>query len=66
MQLRHNRVNHWVFLCGCTEAINGERTLRLPEDEGTYVRAHCKQRLSSLGRVAQGNSSAVRQMPRRG
>jgi mannose-1-phosphate guanylyltransferase/mannose-6-phosphate isomerase len=49
LQMHRRRAEHWVVVSGIAEVVNGERVLRLAENEGTYIPIGCKHRLSNPG-----------------
>lgn len=51
LQLHHHRAEHWVVVSGTAEVVNGEQTLTLTENQGTYIPVGQKHRLSNPGRV---------------
>jgi mannose-1-phosphate guanylyltransferase/mannose-6-phosphate isomerase len=51
LQLHHHRAEHWVVVQGTAEVVNGDQTLTLTENQGTYIPVGQKHRLSNPGRV---------------
>ena len=49
LQMHHHRAEHWIVVKGIAEVTNGERTIRLKENESTYIPQGAKHRLSNPG-----------------
>ena len=49
LQMHHHRAEHWIVVRGIAEVTNGERTIRLKENESTYIPQGEKHRLSNPG-----------------
>ena len=49
LQMHHHRAEHWIVVRGIAEVINGERVIRLKENESTYIPQGEKHRLSNPG-----------------
>lgn len=49
LQMHHHRAEHWIVVKGIAEVTNGERTIRLKENESTYIPQGEKHRLSNPG-----------------
>jgi mannose-1-phosphate guanylyltransferase/mannose-6-phosphate isomerase len=49
LQMHHHRAEHWVVLHGTADVVNGDQTLRLKEDQSTYIPVGTKHRLSNPG-----------------
>ena len=49
VQMHHHRAEHWIVVKGIAEVTNGERTIRLKENESTYIPQGEKHRLSNPG-----------------
>jgi mannose-1-phosphate guanylyltransferase/mannose-6-phosphate isomerase len=50
LQMHHHRAEHWIVVKGIAEVTNGERTIRLKENESTYIPRGEKHRLSNPGK----------------
>lgn len=50
LQSHEYRSEHWVVVKGMAEAVNGEKSLTLRENESTYIPAGAKHRLSNPGK----------------
>jgi mannose-1-phosphate guanylyltransferase/mannose-6-phosphate isomerase len=50
LQSHEYRSEHWVVVKGTAEAVNGEKTLMLHENESTYIPAGAKHRLANPGK----------------
>jgi mannose-1-phosphate guanylyltransferase/mannose-6-phosphate isomerase len=51
LQLHHHRAEHWVVVAGTAEVTVGDRTVRLHENESTYIPLGEKHRLRNPGTV---------------
>jgi mannose-1-phosphate guanylyltransferase / mannose-6-phosphate isomerase len=49
LQMHHHRAEHWIVVKGIAEVTNGERVIRLKENESTYIPQGEKHRLSNPG-----------------
>jgi mannose-1-phosphate guanylyltransferase/mannose-6-phosphate isomerase len=49
LQMHHHRAEHWIVVKGIAEVTNGERTIRLKENESTYISQGEKHCLSNPG-----------------
>ena len=49
LQMHHHRAEHWIVVKGIAEVTNGERIIRLKENESTYIPQGEKHRLSNPG-----------------
>jgi mannose-1-phosphate guanylyltransferase/mannose-6-phosphate isomerase len=49
LQMHHHRAEHWIVVKGIAEVTNGERVIRLKENESTYIPQGAKHRLSNPG-----------------
>ena len=49
LQMHHHRAEHWIVVKGIAEVTNGERIIRLKENESTYIPQGAKHRLSNPG-----------------
>jgi mannose-6-phosphate isomerase-like protein (cupin superfamily) len=47
--MHHHRAEHWVVLHGTADVVNGDQTLRLKEDQSTYIPVGTTHRLSNPG-----------------
>lgn len=50
LQSHENRSEHWIVVKGTAEAVNGEKSLTLRENESTYVPAGARHRLANPGK----------------
>ena len=50
LQMHHHRAEHWIVVKGIAEVTNGEKTIRLKENESTYIPRGEKHRLSNPGK----------------
>jgi mannose-1-phosphate guanylyltransferase/mannose-6-phosphate isomerase len=50
LQMHHHRAEHWIVVKGIAEVTNGERIIRLKENESTYIPRGEKHRLSNPGK----------------
>jgi len=50
LQMHHHRAEHWIVVKGIAEVTNGERVIRLKENESTYIPQGEKHRLSNPGK----------------
>jgi mannose-1-phosphate guanylyltransferase/mannose-6-phosphate isomerase len=50
LQMHYHRAEHWIVVKGIAEVTNGERTIRLKENESTYIPQGEKHRLSNPGK----------------
>lgn len=50
LQSHEYRSEHWVVVKGTAEAVNGENTLTLHENESTYIPAGARHRLANSGK----------------
>jgi mannose-1-phosphate guanylyltransferase/mannose-6-phosphate isomerase len=51
LQMHHHRAEHWIVVKGIAEVISGDRTIRLKENQSTYIPQGEKHRLSNSGDV---------------
>jgi mannose-1-phosphate guanylyltransferase/mannose-6-phosphate isomerase len=49
LQMHQHRAEHWIVVKGLAEVTNGERVIRLKENESTYIPQGQKHRLSNPG-----------------
>ncbi len=49
LQMHHHRAEHWIVVKGIAEVTNGEKVIRLKENESTYIPQGEKHRLSNPG-----------------
>jgi mannose-1-phosphate guanylyltransferase/mannose-6-phosphate isomerase len=49
LQMHHHRAEHWIVVKGVAEVTNGEKVIRLQENESTYIPQGEKHRLSNPG-----------------
>jgi len=49
LQLHHHRAEHWIVVKGIAEVTNGDKVIRLKENESTYIQQGEKHRLSNPG-----------------
>jgi mannose-1-phosphate guanylyltransferase/mannose-6-phosphate isomerase len=49
LQMHHHRAEHWIVVKGIAEVTNGEKVIRLKENESTYIPRGEKHRLSNPG-----------------
>jgi mannose-1-phosphate guanylyltransferase/mannose-6-phosphate isomerase len=49
LQMHHNRAEHWIVVKGIAEVTNGERVIRLQENESTFIPQGQTHRLSNPG-----------------
>ncbi len=49
LQMHHHRAEHWIVVKGIAEVTNGEKIIRLKENESTYIPQREKHRLSNPG-----------------
>jgi len=49
LQMHHHRAEHWIVVKGIAEVTNGERVIRLKENESAYIPQGEKHRLSNPG-----------------
>jgi mannose-1-phosphate guanylyltransferase/mannose-6-phosphate isomerase len=47
--MHHHRAEHWIVVKGIAEVTNGERVIRLKENESAYIPQGEKHRLSNPG-----------------
>jgi mannose-1-phosphate guanylyltransferase/mannose-6-phosphate isomerase len=50
LQMHHHRAEHWIVVKGIAEVTNGEKTIRLKENESTYIPRGEKHPLSNPGK----------------
>jgi mannose-1-phosphate guanylyltransferase/mannose-6-phosphate isomerase len=48
--MHHHRAEHWVVVKGVAEIRNGDETIRLSENQSTYIPQGQKHRLSNPGK----------------
>lgn len=51
LQMHYHRAEHWVVTKGTAEVINGDKTLILGKDEGTFIPQSTKHRLANPGKI---------------
>ena len=49
LQSHNFRTEHWVVVKGIAEVINGDQTLKLHENQSTYIPVQAKHRLTNSG-----------------
>ncbi len=49
LQMHHHRSEHWVVVNGFAEVVNGDTTMKLKENESTFIPAGHKHRLTNPG-----------------
>jgi mannose-1-phosphate guanylyltransferase/mannose-6-phosphate isomerase len=49
LQMHHHRAEHWIVVKGIAEVTNGEKVIRLKENESNYIPRGEKHRLSNPG-----------------
>jgi mannose-1-phosphate guanylyltransferase/mannose-6-phosphate isomerase len=47
--MHHHRAEHWIVVKGIAEVTNGEKVIRLKENESTYISQGEKHRLFNPG-----------------
>ena len=51
LQMHYHRAEHWVVIKGTAEVVNGDKTLILTKDEGTFIPQLNKHRLANPGKI---------------
>lgn len=49
LQMHHHRAEHWIVVKGVAEVTNGEKVVRLHENESTFIHQGNKHRLTNPG-----------------
>ena len=49
LQHHHHRAEHWTVVKGLAEVVNGEQTLKLTENQSTYIKQGDIHRLINIG-----------------
>ena len=52
LQMHHHRAEHWVVVKGIADITNGDSTLRLTENQSTYIPLGARHRLANPGSIA--------------
>jgi mannose-1-phosphate guanylyltransferase/mannose-6-phosphate isomerase len=51
LQMHHHRAEHWVVVKGMADVTNGDITLRLTENQSTYIPLGARHRLANPGSI---------------
>ncbi|MCK4635481.1 MAG: mannose-1-phosphate guanylyltransferase/mannose-6-phosphate isomerase [Candidatus Moranbacteria bacterium] len=51
LQMHYHRAEHWVVIKGTAEVVNGDKTIILSKDEGTFIPKLTRHRLANPGKI---------------
>ena len=51
LQMHHHRAEHWIVVSGTAEVTNGDKVVRLGENQSTFIPLGEKHRLANRGKV---------------